>query len=457
MSSLTVAEFTRLIGGSLLSGNPEGGLALRFGTDSRKLEAGMVFFALSGERFDGNAFAPQALQQGAGAVVVSRPIDPVSESDVIILVDDTLKAYQRLAEWWRTSHLHLRGVVGITGSSGKTSTKDFTRAVLSEQFRVTATAGNLNNHIGVPISILRATPDDEVAIWEMGMNHAGELAPLCQMIQPNIGLISSIGSAHIEFLGSRDAIAEEKCTLARSLPSDGVMIFPASCDYAEFIRQSTQARCIAVGINEGDVQATNVQSLPEGSSFTLEIEGFCHSQVKLAVHGRHMISNALLAAAAGWAMGMDPDAIVRGLEHAVLTGGRLNCSQRNGVLVIDDTYNANPESMHAALDTLASMQVTGKRWAVLGRMGELGAHSEGAHRDVGRYAATCHLDGLVAVGKDTEVMAEEAQGMPEVKWFSTHQEAADWLAGEVHAGDAILFKGSRLSGMEKVLQLLFER
>ncbi|MDH3069869.1 UDP-N-acetylmuramoyl-tripeptide--D-alanyl-D-alanine ligase [Akkermansia sp. N21169] len=455
MYNLTSSQLACIIQGTLFSGAGDCVLGGTVGTDSRVVEKGMIFFALSGEKFDGNAFASEAASRGASAVVVSRPVEVDSSDCAVIVVEDTLVALQQLAGWWRDC-LSSLVVVGVTGSSGKTSTKDLTLGVLSQAFRVTATKGNFNNHIGVPLSILKGSPQDTAAIWEMGMNHAGELSPLCAMTRPFVGLISSIGSAHIEFLGSRDAIAEEKCTLARSLPEDGAMIYPADCDYARLIRSSTKARCIAVGIGMGDVRAENVSFDEHGSRYTLVIDGFCRREVRLNVHGRHMVSNSLLAAATGWFLGMEADAIARGLAEASLTGGRLRCFVDRGVLVVDDTYNANPESMVAALDTLSMMNgVKGRRWAVLGRMGELGDFADEAHRRVGEHAAQCGLDALVCVGPEMSGMAEAARDMPVSVQFDTREAAAAWLKDQILPGDTVLFKGSRSSSMELVMNQIF--
>lgn len=278
MTSLTAHGICNAIGGQLVSGPFERVASGGVCTDSRALAPHAVFFALGGEKFDGNLFAPEA-SRTAAAVVVSRVEPGIDPSCAVILVEDTLAALQKLASWWR-SNLKLT-VVGLTGSNGKTSTKDLTTAVLSRKFRTVATEGNLNNHIGVPLSILKAEPDDEMAVWEMGMNHPGELAPLCGMARPHIGIITSIGTSHIEYMGSRDNIAREKCTVAECLPENGHMIFPADCDYADMIRQSTRAACIDCGIDSGTVRAENLVSTEDGTRFTLIIPDFCRETVEL--------------------------------------------------------------------------------------------------------------------------------------------------------------------------------
>ncbi len=454
MISLTAHGICNAIGGKLVSGPfdrvASGGVC----TDSRSLPPHAVFFALEGETFDGNLFAPEA-SRTAAAVVVSRVEGGMDPSCAVILVEDTLKALQKLASWWR-SGLSLTAI-GLTGSNGKTSTKDMTAAVLSRGFRTIATRGNLNNHIGVPLSILRASTSDEAAVWEMGMNHPGELAPLCEMTRPKIGIITSIGTSHIEYLGSRENIAREKCTVARCLPEDGFMIFPADCDYADMIRQSTRAACIDCGIGTGTVRAENPVSTENGTLFTLLIPDFCREEVELPVHGRHMVANALLAAAAGWVAGLAKEQIISGLSQAQLTGGRLHCIRTNGILVVDDTYNANPDSMMAALHTVAGLSCAGKRFAVLGRMGELGTFSGEGHALVGRTAEKLRLDCVISVGTDAARITDaiSLNSSTQSLNFGSAETAAEWLRSHTAPGDIVLFKGSRLARMEQVMNLTF--
>lgn len=457
--TLTAQSLVNITGGRLLGGPLGRVLSGGIGTDSRHVAPHSVFFALSGENFDGNEFAADAALKGAGAVVVSRPVKGIDASCAVVLVDDTLAALQQLAAWWR-ERLSSLAVIGITGSSGKTSTKDLVRSVLEQGMRVTATKGNLNNHIGLPLTILAAEPSDQAAVWEMGMNHAGELEPLCRMARPQIGIITSIGSAHIEFLGSREAIAEEKATLARCLPEEGVMIFPDDCDFADLIRRSTRARCVTTGIGRGDVRADDLVTDENGSRFTLSVNGTILGPVRLSLHGRHMVSNALLAAACGSEKGLEPSAIIRGLETATLTGGRLNGSTRRGIRVIDDTYNANPESMEAALETVAALPCAGKRWAVLGRMGELGNHAAEAHAHVGEKAFEAGFDGIVGVGSGSEGIVEAARLKDEerqrrIRHFDNRDDAAAWLSGELSPGDLVLFKGSRSAAIDTLITTLF--
>ncbi len=451
MKPLSAQQIAEVLGADVTAGNPDAIVCAGVSTDTRKLIAGCAFFALRGETFDGDAFASNALVAGAALVVVHRWSADCPANAAVIVVPDTLAALQRLAYWWRRQ-LDIP-VVCITGSNGKTSTKDLTTAVMSRRFRVSSTKGNLNNHIGVPLTVLATTLEDQAAVWEMGMNHSGELAPLCMIAQPKYGIITNIGTAHIEHLGSRDAIAEEKGTLARALPEDGILFIPASCDYHDFLRQRTKAALVSVGNGRGIVRAENLRLEPDRSHFTLVIEGEDHAEVCLPVAGRHMVINALLAAAVGWKLGMPPCEIAAGLKEVKISSGRLARRVVDGVTIIDDTYNANPESMAAAIETLADAPIAdgARRFVVLGRMGELGTHGPAAHRQIGELATSRGLV-VIAAGEGAEGIAEGAGG---AKHFPVLADAAKWLAAEVKPGDSVLFKGSRSATIERVMNAAF--
>jgi len=420
-------------------------------TDTRKPSAGGLFIALSGENFNGDTFAETALKAGATVVIVGKwSGGSVGDSRAVIEVPDTLFALQRLAHWWR-SQLDIP-VICITGSNGKTSTKDFTTSVLSQRFAVNATQGNLNNHIGLPLTVLATTREHTAAVFEIGMNHSGELSPLCEIARPQYGIITNIGSAHIEFLGTREAIAEEKGTLARYLPETGLLFTPAGCEFNEYFRSRTHARLIPVGNGRGMVRAENPRPQANGTQISLVIEGEEPVDVFIPVLGRHMITNALLAAALGWRLGLTPVEIAKGLSSVNLTTGRMRQINWEGITLLDDSYNANPESMAAALETLSEMAVPegNQRIAVLGKMGELGPYAEEAHLRIGKLAADKGLR-LIAVGEGAEGIAAggNATHFPDI-----HQ-AADWLLDNSRSGDVVLFKGSRTAAIEKVLQTAF--
>lgn len=420
-------------------------------TDTRNPIVGGLFVALRGENFNGDQFAGSALNAGASIALVQKWEDgELGNDQAVIVVQDTLLALQRLAYAWR-SQLDIP-IVCITGSNGKTSTKDFTTSVLSQKFSVNSTKGNLNNHIGLPLSVLATTPDHTAAVFEIGMNHSGELAPLCEIARPQYGIITNIGTAHIEFLGSREAIAEEKCTLARYLPETGILFTPASCDFNDFFRSRTSAKLIHVGNGRGFVRAENPRPQSDGTWIDLVIQGEEPFEVFIPVLGKHMITNALLAAALGWKLGLTPAQIAQGLTSVNLTSGRMRRIQCDGITILDDTYNANPESMEAALDTLCDMKVAegGQRIAVLGRMGELGTFATEAHLRIGKLAKSKGLC-LIAVGDGAEKIATGGESMH----LPDSHSAAEWLKSNTNSGDIVLFKGSRSAAIEKVLQTAF--
>lgn len=443
----TIAEAT---GGRLISGAGDV-VANCISTDTRTIPEGAVFVALRGERFDANDFGAQALEAGATVTVVERWEGRTPAEGAVIEVNDGLVALQRLARWYRMQRE--MPVVGITGSNGKTSTKDFAAAVLGGAYQVCSTKGNLNNHIGVPLTVLSIEESDTAAVVEMGMNHAGEIAPLCEIARPNIGIITNIGTAHIENLGSRQSIAEEKGALARALSEDGALFLPAGCDYYEYFKARTKARVIPVGYGRGLVRAENLHQDDGCARFTLVIEHEPVAEVVLPVTGKHMVTNALLAAGCGWFLGMEPEQIARGLSSSVLTSGRLRRYSSGGVTVFDDTYNANPESMAAAIETLADTPVNAgaHRFVVLGPMGELGSFGPEAHLSVGRLAAERGLT-VIAVGQGAEGIA---RGAGDAEFFPDGQRAAAALAERVAAGDAVLFKASRSAAMERVMNEAF--
>lgn len=450
----TICEAT---GGELVAGDPSRVVIGGVSTDTRSIPGGALFVALVGERFDAHDFLERAVEAGAAAVMVSRvPEGFTGGGAAVIKVGDTLLGLQRLARWYR-DELGLV-VIGITGSNGKTTTKDFTASVLSQRFCVAATRGNLNNHIGLPLTILGTTDDDEVCVVEMGMNHSGEIAPLCEIARPHIGIITNIGTAHIEFMGSKEAIAEEKGALARSLPEVGTLLVPAGCEYVEYFSERTHAATVTVGNGRGMIRAEGIRFDVEGVRFDLVVDGLGTAPVRLSLSGRHMVNNALLAAGAGVSLGLRMEEIVAGLEKATVTGGRLKRFLAGGVTVFDDTYNANPDSMKAAVEALVETPgVSGcTKTVVFGAMAELGKHARVMHLEVGRHAAR-HAMRVVTVGAGAAEIGEGARetGGVETHHFDEYAEAADWLKGAFRDGDFVLFKGSRSAAIETVMNRAF--
>ena len=421
-------------------------------TDSRTLKPGELFVALRGENFEGHNFVESAAKAGAaGAMVDSNWNGQVPENFALIRTKDTLQAYQQLAANYRES-LTLK-VVAITGSNGKTSTKDFTASVLGRRFRVAKTEGNFNNHVGLPRTILEATSRDEVGVWEIGMNHPGEIAALSKIAGPDAAIITNIGVAHIEFMGSREAIADEKGALVEAVGAEGTVILNADDPFSARIAMRARAKIVLAGTTDGTIRAAEVSQSEDGTEFTI-LEGAHRCRAQLPVPGLHMVQNALLAVAAGRVFGVSLEACAEGLAAAPLAKARLQIKKIGGVEFIDDSYNANPDSMKAALRTLAELPAEGKRIAVFGEMRELGAESKRGHREVGETAATLKIDQVIAIGHLAAEIAHAAKdaGLAKTAIVGSTSKAAD-LLGEIAApGDLVLIKGSRLARTEQVIE-----
>ncbi len=450
MNPLTLTQIATFAGGSLSTG--DGAVAVdKVSTDSRTIKRGELFVALRGENFDGHNFVEAVATTGAaGAIVDTNWKGNVPEDFALILAKDTLVAYQQLAANYRKS-LKLN-VIAITGSNGKTSTKDFAAAVLARRFRVTKTQGNFNNHVGLPRTILEATSRDEIAVWEIGMNHPGEVAALAKIAAPNVGIITNVGVAHIEFMGSRERIAEEKGALAEAIGAEGTVILNADDPFTKGIATRAHGKVILAGTTAGTIRASEVNQSGSGTDFTI-LEGAHRCRAQLRVPGLHMVQNALLAVAAGRVFGLSLEECAAGLVAAPLTRARLQVKEIRGVQFLDDSYNANPDSMKAALRTLVELDAEGRRIAVLGKMLELGDESERGHREVGETAAALKVDHLIAIGNVAATIAEAAKraGLDSSSTVASTAEAAELLADLAQPGDLVLIKGSRLARTEQVI------
>lgn len=453
----TVDEVMRITGARLLSGARTGRIR-RLWTDSRSVRAGDLFVALSGERFDGHRFVGNALRQGAlGALVRTgfRP-PPASRAATLLAVPDPLRAYQDLAAHHRR-RFRIQ-VVAITGSNGKTSTKEMTAGVLAERWRTLKTEGNLNNRIGVPQTILRLTARHQAAVIEMGVDAKGQTTRLGQIAQPTIGVITNIGPDHLEFFGSIRASADAKGELLDLLPRRAAAVLNADDRY--FTRLASRARCRVVPFGvapRAQVRGTGLASDGQrGTAFRLVLPGTAQRPlVKLRTYGAHNVSNALAAAAVGHALDIPAAAIVRGLGRFRPVAMRSDVSTHRGIRLIDDCYNANPASMTAALDVLAELGRGRRTIAVLGDMLELGPTARDLHRELGRYLAAREISRLIACGSLARAIAEGARdaGMPadRVREVPDAAGAARALRGAVRRGDVVLVKASRGIRLEQVV------
>jgi len=421
--------------------------------DTRTIEPGELFFALRGPNHDGYDYVPAAFQRGAVAAVIER--DPnAAVNGMLFRVPDSGDALGQLAGWARQ---HWGGtVVGVTGSAGKTTTKDAIAHVLSPFLAVGKTVGNLNNHVGVPLSILRLPEEARVAVLELAMNHAGEIRALAEIARPEIGVVTNVGVAHAGNFASLEDVAAAKRELIESLPADGTAVLNADDERVSAFREAHRGETITFGFSEGaDVRATALERTESGTRFQLAGTGW----VETKLEGRHGVRNVLAALAVARVFGIEPALCaeqISSLQPGPMRGERF---VRDGITIIDDCYNSNPEAVRAMLDLLAQTPAK-RRIAVLGEMLELGRWAEKLHRDTGRSVVECGIDVLVGIRGAVRHMADAAveAGLPAgaAYFFDEPEPAGDHLKSLVRAGDAVLFKGSRGTGVDLALRRFLE-
>src|SRR5579884_1569119 len=409
MPLFTVEEILEITGAHLLAGNPHAvrRVVERVCTDSRTTTAGDLFVAFHGERFDAHQFLADVLAKGVIVVLVnvdatlppavSKAAHKNGQGELFVLgVPDTIIAYQQLAAFHR-SRFKI-SVVAVTGSNGKTTTKEMVARVLEERWPILVTEGNLNNRIGVPQTLLRLTSAHKAAVIEMGVDQKGQTARLAEIVRPTIGVITNIGPDHLEFFGTMDASAEAKGELLDWLDSDDAVVLNADDHYFSYLAARARCRVVSFGlVGPADVRATAVMDMADGTTFNLILPGMtAGSSVRLPAHGRHNVSNALAAAAVGILCGLTADTIARGLARFTPAAMRSQVERFGELTVIVDCYNANPASMKAAIEWLAAQPTGVRTLAVLGDMLELGDGAAAFHEEVGAYAAVQGIGELVA-------------------------------------------------------------
>ncbi|OUN87853.1 UDP-N-acetylmuramoyl-tripeptide--D-alanyl-D-alanine ligase [Gemmiger sp. An50] len=428
-------------------------------TDSRAVCPGCVFVCFPGQRVDGHDFAAKAVEEGAAYVVANHPVEGVPEKK-LVLCPSSHHAMVRMAANYRM--LFHPKMIGVTGSVGKTTTKEFCYAILSAFGQAIKTEGNQNNEIGVPNTLFRITEETEYAVVEMGMSALGEIERLSRAARPDAGLITCIGVSHLESLGSRENILKAKLEICTGLPDGAPLALNADDEYLQLARREgmlpARLRPVWYGMNdpEADVRAVEVKPLENGMAFTLEDKEHGRFAVTIPALGMHSVYDALAAYAAATRMGLDAARCAAALADYQTTGMRQKVVENGGRVFIEDCYNASPDSMRASLNMFREYPCKGRRFALLGDMLELGSIEEEAHRQVGRWAAESGLAHLVTLGAASRFAADEAEkaGLA-VTRCQTHEEAAQVLAGLMVPGDALLAKGSRGMRLEQVLQLLY--
>ena len=475
MERLRLQELLDACGGRLIGGaDPEKAFFTGVCTDNRKVQPGDLFVAIVGERLDGHRFAKAALEAGAAGCLISdagcaEALAEAYESAFFVLVSDTVKAMGALAACYRSKFSI--PVIGVTGSVGKTTTKQMLASVLSQKYRVLYTEGNFNNHIGLPMTIFRLDRTHEAAVLEMGMNHMGEIDYLTRIARPDIAVITNVGDAHIQNLGSRENIFKAKCEIFHGLRDGGTAILNGDDALLRTLRDArNNFRVLLVGEAEDcDLRAEEIAAEGAGLRFAMRgsLNGDAESKgeaqepclMEVPAPGRHMIYPALTAAAAGMLLGMTGEEIAAGVSAFVQTGMRMKVTRAaSGIQIYNDAYNANPQSMRAALQILEQAPGITRRIAVLGDMLELGAFSDTLHREIGAAAAETGLDALVTVGPAARLIAEEAEkcGLRNVYACADKQQAQKRLAELLAPGagkdaeTAVLFKASRGMALEEL-------
>lgn len=463
MKNMTLENLAAACGGKLVcQGQPSPAEASAVVIDSRQAGRDSIFIAVKGERVDGHRFIPDVFAKGAlGVVCESLPEQPAG---ACILVEDSLKALRRIAEFYR-KQLPVK-VVGITGSVGKTSTKEFVAAVLARKYRTHKTQGNYNNEIGVPLTVLAMPEDTEAAVLEMGINHFGEMHRLSRIARPDVCLMTNIGQCHLEFLGSREGILKAKSEIFDFMQEDGCAVLNGDDDLLSTVEQVKGKKPLFFGISSERAAQYEVSAEDVREKGILGSEAvFCHNGEKFPVHipvpGAHMVYNVLAAAAVGFRLGLTGEEIAEGIAAVQSVRGRSRIVQAGDRTLIDDCYNANPVSMKAAIDLL--VQAQGRSVAVLGDMFELGEEEKELHAQVGRYCVQKGADCLICTGSLSEAMyegalsaAEEQGRMPAggIHHFPDRESLLAHLEKLLLPGDTVLIKASHGMGFEEVVKHL---
>ena len=456
MEIMTLADIVRATKGKLIAGTPEI-TAIDVNTDSRVIGEGMLFVALVGDNFDGHDFVQCAAERGAAAVVVSKDVEADCPK---ILVEDTLKALGDIATYYRCKFKI--PFVGITGSVGKTTTKDMIAWVLESKYNLLKTKGNFNNQIGLPLTLLRLEKEHEIGVIEMGMSGFGEIDALASMAKPETGVFTNIGMSHIEKLGSRENICKAKLEMLSHIKPGGNVVYCGDDDmlWNERTRfNSFKAMSYGVANQECDVLATDINYGATGTDFTL-----CHGDVSVRVHipvlGEHNVKNALAAYLVGIRYGVSAEEYVEAVSTFEPGKMRQNILEVNGITVINDCYNASPSSVQAGLKILNQIDKNRRKVAVLGDMLEMGEYASAAHELVGDYVVENNVDILVTVGKDSLSIVEGAvrKGMKaeNTKNFETNAQVIEYLDTIVQKGDIVLVKASRGMKLETVVEHLIQ-
>jgi UDP-N-acetylmuramoyl-tripeptide--D-alanyl-D-alanine ligase len=425
--------------------------------DTRKDCMNKLFFALKGENGDGHQYLKEAINGGAGGLVVSSEMSYEAPGKIdsipIFEVPDTLAGLQTLAKAY-SRRVDPR-IVAITGSTGKTSTKNMIATMVRSKYKSYSTPGNMNNHIGLPLTVLGMEGGEDLLVVEMGANHKGEIGRLCEICKPQIGVITNVGRSHLEYFGSLEGVAFAKAELMEALPEDGTAVLPADDQFFEFFKQRTEAEVVTFGYSEeADWNIENVTTFKDGG-YTFNLRG---NEMRISTAGKHQILNVAAAVATSASLKINMSEVVSAVSEYRLDECRGALFDIGGIIFMNDSYNSNPESLRAAVDGFMELPVEGKRWFVLGDMLELGQHSAELHREAGEYCGRVGVEGIVTLGEKTVELSRSAavqrKAPPNISHFMDVEKLSLYLNSFLQPGDAVLVKGSRGIRMERVLEAI---
>lgn len=445
-----ISDIVKATGGKLLCGD-EGAVVTSFFTDSREAKAGAMFVPIRGERADGHAYIPAVLESPAAATFTDHEI-PLGEKP-IVLVKDCREALQKAAAWYR-GQFDIP-VVGITGSVGKTTAKEMVAQALTAKFRVLKTAGNQNSQIGVPFTVCGLKKEHTAAVVEMGVSIPGEMGRIAAVVRPTCAVMTNIGVSHIEFMKTRENILKEKAHIADYLPWSGTLFVNGDDDLLPTLKETLGNKVVTFGLGPNcDWRAYSLKEADKGTFFTCQSPSGEKTELFVPAAGEHNVRNALSAMAVARYLEIPAEDAVRAIAAYKAPAMRQQVIEANGLLIIDDSYNASPDSMRSAIDVLSTRQVPGRKAAVLADMLELGDFAHQGHREVGEYARSHGVELLVAVGPlSKEIAAGYGEG---AVWFETNQQAIEYLKGTLRPGDALLVKGSRGMATDQIVAALKE-
>lgn len=448
--NLKVSEIAEMCGGRLVGSGEN--TVTSFYTDSRETTPGKMFVPIRGENTDAHRFIPQVFASGAAATFSEEPLD--APAGDVVYVENTRAALQKVAERYR-ERFNIP-VIGITGSVGKTTTKEMVALAVSAGLKTMKTAGNANSQIGLPMTVLRITPEDEAAVVEMGVSMPGEMARIAKVAKPNIAVMTNIGVSHIEFMKTRENIMKEKFGITDYLPNGSKVFVNGDDDLLSTLKSTPEKQIVRFGLGENcDWRAVELEADTEGTRFICVHDGK-RVEMYVPAAGEHNVRNALAAVAVAVEVGVPEEKAVAAIRTYVPPAMRQQIKEAHGITLIDDTYNASPDSMRAALKILGGLKATGKKYAVLADMLELGDYAELGHYETGAFAAENGTDVLIGVGPLAKHIVEGFKNRENSAWFASNAEAIAYLKDRLHPGDAVLCKGSRGMHMDEIIHALSE-